>query len=243
LQVPGNRNLRFPFLLAQNQAQAHPRAMQRVVTVLVACVLASPALACETALVLAVDVSGSISDREYDLQINGIADALGDPDIVAALVEGQDALAIVQWSGGGRQTVALPWAALTTADQVAGLAEKIRALPRPWNTATAIGEAIHVSLAQFADAPQCQRQVIDVSGDGVENDGMTLPAARAEAEAAGVTVNGLAVEVGGGVSLLTDYYRENVITEGGFVMTAHGVQDFPRAIHAKLLRELTKPVS
>ena len=223
--------------------QAHSCAMQRVIVAIVGCVFASPALACETALVLAVDVSGSISDREYVLQINGIADALGDPDILAALVEGQDALAMVQWSGGGRQTVAMPWAVLTTADQVAGFAEMIRALPRPWNTATAIGEAIQVSLAQFADVPQCHRQVIDVSGDGVENDGMTLAAARAEAEAAGVTVNGLAIEVGGGVSLLTDYYRDHVITGGGFVMTAHGIQDFPRAIHAKLLRELTKPVS
>ena len=217
--------------------------MQRVMTALVACVLASPALACETALVLAVDVSGSISDYEYVLQINGIADALGDPAIVAALVEGQDALTIVQWSGAGRQIVALPWAALTTSEQVAATAETIRALPRPSNTATAIGEAIHVSLAQFVQVPQCQRQVIDVSGDGTENDGNTLPAARAEAKAAGVTVNGLAVQVAGAFSLLTDYYRENVITEGGFVVTAYGVRDFPSAIHEKLLRELTKPVS
>jgi len=132
---------------------------------------------------------------------------------------------------------------LATAGQVAAIADAIRTLERPWNTATAIGEAIHVSLSQFASGPQCQRQVIDVSGDGTENDGMTLPAARAEAEAAGVIVNGLAIEVGGGVSELTDYYRDHVISEGGFVLTAKGVQDFPRAIHEKLLRELTKPVS
>jgi len=71
--------------------------MQRVWVTLLFCILARPALACETALVLAVDVSGSISDKEYTMQINGIADALGDPDILAALLKGQDALAVVQW--------------------------------------------------------------------------------------------------------------------------------------------------
>ena len=217
--------------------------MQCVWMTLLACAFAGPALSCETALVLAVDVSGSISDNEYVLQINGIANALGDPDIVGALVEGQDALAIVQWSGDDLQTIALTWQRLTTADQVEAVAALIRALPRPWNTSTSIGEAIRVSLAQFAEVPECHRHVIDVSGDGTENDGMTLPAARGEAEAAGVIVNGLAIEVGGGVSALTDYYRENVITPEGFVMTAKGIGDFPRVIHDKLLRELTKPSS
>ena len=217
--------------------------MRCALLTLLATVLASPALACETALLLAVDVSGSISDREYTLQINGIADALGDPEILKALVQGQDALAIVQWSGSGRQTIALAWQHLLTEGQVAALAGEIRAIPRPWNTATAIGEAVHVSIAQFSWAPDCGRRVIDVSGDGVENDGMTLPAAHAEAVADGITINGLAIEIGGGVSLLTDYYRKHVITEGGFVVTAAGVSDFPRAIHEKLLRELTKPVS
>lgn len=59
----------------------------------------------------------------------------------------------------------------------------------------------------------------------------------------GVTVNGVAIEIGEGTTALTDYYRQFVATPEGFVMTAAGLKDFPRAIHAKLLRELTKPVS
>jgi Ca-activated chloride channel family protein len=217
--------------------------MRHLLLTLMLCISGSPALACETALVLAVDVSGSISDREYVLQINGIADALEDPDILAALVEGQGALAILQWSGEDRQTLALPWHRLGSADQVMDLTGMIRALPRPWNTSTSIGEAIRAAMALFAEVPDCRRRVIDVSGDGTENDALTLPEARADAVAAGITVNGLAIEVGGGVSAMTDYYRENVISPEGFVVTAKGIQDFPRAIHAKLLRELAKPSS
>ena len=95
----------------------------------------------------------------------------------------------------------------------------------------------------FATVPDCQRHIIDLSGDGKENDGMTLPAARAQAVAARVTLNAIAIETGAAATGLTDYFRAQIITADGFVITAKGVADYPRAIHAKLTRELVDPTS
>ena len=216
----------------------------RALPALIACLLASPAAACDTALVLAVDVSGSISMVEYHLQMDGLAEALLDPAIIEALVKGHDRLAVVQWSGDHFQQLSLPWQQFATAEEVTALAEALRVAKRPPDyTDTAIGNAIRFATPLFADVPDCARHVIDVSGDGAENDGMTLPQARAEALAAGIILNGLAIEIDDTSLKLTEYYRLNVIGPTGFVMTAKGLEDFPRAIRAKLLRELTKAVS
>ncbi len=217
--------------------------MQRVLVILFACLLARPVAACETALLLAVDVSGSISLEEYTLQMEGLASAIEDPKIVTALLEGQNRVALVQWSGSRDQRLALPWQRLQDENDVAALAAKIRKIKRPQrHTVTAIGEAIRFSLAQFADASDCDRMVIDVSGDGEENEGMTLRAARAEAEAARVTINAIAIEIDDQHLGLSAYFLRFVVTSEGFVVTARGLPDYPRAIRAKLLRELSKLV-
>ena len=149
--------------------------MQRLILPILLCGLAGPAAACQVALVLAIDVSDSIAPNEYRLQIEGLAEALDDPAIVEALVTGQDALAIVQWSGDRYAELTLPWQNPRTDADVADLAVRVRAIQRPENyTATAIGQAIRFSGAKFAEAPVCRREVIDASGDGKENDGMTL---------------------------------------------------------------------
>lgn len=211
---------------------------------LLTCAPTGAARACDTALVLAIDVSGSISMNEYTLQMQGLADALADPAVVQAIVQGQDALAILHWSGANRQVVALDWQTPASAGEVAALAQVIRGIERPDTyTSTAIGQGITAALALLAKAPPCGARVIDVSGDGKENDGMTLPQARAAAVAAGVAVNGVAIEVSNGTNALTDYYLQNVVSPDGFVITARGLKDYPRAIHQKLLRELTRPVS
>ena len=218
--------------------------MLRAILVLSGWVFAAPVAACETALLLAVDVSGSISGEEYVLQMQGLADALSDPDIVDALVGGQDKLALVQWSGSRNQRLSLPWQSLRSPADVAALAATIRTIKRPQDhTDTAIGAALYFSLSLFAEVPDCQRHVIDLSGDGAENSGNSLPAARAEVEANGITLNAIAIEESPFTTKLSGYFRRFVVTRGGFVMTARGLQDYPRAIRAKLLRELTKATS
>jgi Ca-activated chloride channel homolog len=106
-----------------------------------------------------------------------------------------------------------------------------------------VGEAVSFSAAQFAAVPDCRRRVIDISGDGPENAGFTIGRARQQAEAAGIEINAIAIEDMGASSPITSFYRRWAITRGGFVVTARGLGDYPRAIREKLLRELTKPAS
>ena len=198
-----------------------------------------PALACETALMLTVDVSNSVDGAEYRLQVDGLAEALRDPDIVDALVRGQSAVSVVQWSGLDEQTFTIPWTRIRTALDVERLSARARAQERAFIlSGTAPAQALLYSLDNFAPVLDCARRVIDVSGDGTPNVTGDLPAARRQAERDGITVNAIAIELMG--VAITNFYRTQVITRDGFVMTARMHRDYPRAIRAKILRELAQ---
>lgn len=210
---------------------------------LFACLTAHPALACETALVLSIDVSGSIDAGDYRLQAEGLAAALADPAVAEALVRGQVALGVVQWSGAGQQALVLDWQRMLTPEAVAAFAARAAKMPRAFRGSdTAVGEGLSFALTQFAAVPDCKRRVVDISGDGQENAGFTDAEARAEAQAAGVTVNAIAIEEPGPAFPITSYYRTWVITRGGLVVTARGLQDYAETLRLKLLRELGDPI-
>ena len=159
-------------------------------------------------------------------------------------LDGQVALSMVHWSGVGHQKLAIPWQRMMAIADDISFAESVRNIPRPNEYSdTAIGEAILYSVKQFAAVTDCRQAVIDISSDGKENATNGLPAARIKAATDGVTVNAIAIEADGRYDNLSDYFRKRVITPGGFVITARGVADYPRAIREKLIRELTKPIS
>jgi Ca-activated chloride channel homolog len=204
-----------------------------------ACLAVQPALSCETALLLSIDVSGSIDTGDYRLQTEGLAAALADPAVAEALVRDQVALAVVQWSGPSQQALVLPWQRMLGPAAVTRFAESAAAMPRAFKGSdTAVGQAIRFALAQFSPVADCKRQVIDISGDGQENAGFTDLKARTEAVAAGVMINAIAIEEPGPAFPITNYYRGWVITPGGFVVTARGLQDYAETLRLKLLREL-----
>jgi Ca-activated chloride channel homolog len=204
---------------------------------------APPALSCETALLLSIDVSGSIDGGDYRLQTGGLASALTDPEVADALVRGQVALAVVQWSGTAEQALVLPWQRMLATPDVARFANRAASVPRAFTGSdTAVGESLRFATAQFAAVPDCKRRVIDVSGDGQENAGFTDSTARAEAMDAGILINAIAIEEPGPASPITSYYRRWVITPEGFVVTARGLQDYAETLRLKLLRELAKPI-
>ena len=206
--------------------------------------LPRPAAACEIALSLAMDVSGSVDAREYRLQVEGVAAALRDPSITDAITQGQVALMVVQWSGAGEQAIGVPWTRPTDAAGVTRLAARVLGMPRAFGGGnTAVGEAIDFAAAQFDLVRDCRRHVIDVSGDGDENEGNTVGAARRRAQARGIAINGLAIEGFAAGLAITNFYRAWVVTPGGFVVTASQHEDFARAMQVKLLRELRAPLA
>ncbi len=201
--------------------------------------LSTPAAACTTALLLAIDVSNSIDAGEYKIQAEGLADALLDPEVREALVAGQVALSVMQWSGRGSQQIVFPWEKMQTDADVIRWSEKARTMPRSFIMSdTAVGDMLRYSIEHFRSAPQCDRQVIDVSGDGTDNAGTNPQSARTRAESLGITINALAIE-GMGVSIST-FFRRHVITRDGFVMTSRGHTSYAETLKRKIRREVSQ---
>lgn len=196
--------------------------------------------ACDLALVLAVDVSGSVDAGEYRIQMGGLAAALRDPIVSEALVRGQSHVLLMQWSGESRQKTTVPWTAIHSFDALYALAARIEQDPRVWrNFATAIGEALQHGAAEIEAGPVCDRRLIDVSGDGKSNEGIAPKQVHAALRRADIGVNAIAIEAS--EPDLTAYFYENVIMgEGAFVETALRFEDYPDRIRRKLLREVSQ---
>ncbi|MBU2962508.1 DUF1194 domain-containing protein [Citreicella sp. C3M06] len=201
---------------------------------------AARAEGCRLALLLALDVSSSVDAEEYSLQKQGIAAALSDPDVRGALLDGDQrvALSIYEWSGRRQSTVVLPWVLLDSAATLQGAVATLLAAPRSFDRfPTAMGFALGFGSELLREAPPCTRQVIDISGDGITNDGFRPQQAYQHFPFAGVTVNGLAVM--GSDPRVVEYFRGEVAHgPGAFVEIAEGYQDFRRAMTLKLFREL-----
>lgn len=214
-----------------------------VLGVCLLCLKAPFAWACDLALVLAVDVSGSVDNAEFRIQMQGIADGLRDPYVGAALLEADAALTLIQWTGSNRQTVTLPWRRVDSPTELFAFAEDVSQAPRRWrNFSTAIGEALTFSAQQFEDVPDCKRRVIDVSGDGSSNEGIAPTDVRGQLSALDITVNAIVIE--GAEPDLPQYFGNNVIWgAGSFVITATSFDDYPERMRQKLQREVSIPIA
>ena len=206
--------------------------------------LPAPALACRLALLLMLDVSSSVDAAEDRLQRNGLAAALINPDVQSAFLAGGPerpvALAAFEWSGRWRQTTILDWREIRGPGDLVTAAEEVAASIRSETRfPTALGYALGHAASVLAEGPVCDRQVIDVSGDGENNEGFPPALAYRNFPLSGVTVNALAI--GGSIPLddMVAYYRREVIRgPGAFVEQAQGYEDFERAIRKKLEREV-----
>ena len=204
--------------------------------------LAQPVLACKLALILSMDVSTSIDVGEYAYQRDGLADALLDTEVMSVLTRDRVALMVVQWSGAHDQRAVIPWQRMHSQGDVAAFSNRVRAMRREFiNSKTAVGSAVSFSIEQFREAADCDRKVIDVSGDGASNSGINASGQSRRAARLGIEINGVAIDIMG--NAISEYYRRYVTTPNGFVLTSTGFSDYPRTIRAKLLRELVKPGS
>jgi hypothetical protein len=203
-------------------------------------------------LVLAIDVSRSMDDEELELQRQGYAGAFLHPAILAAIrggAQGRIAVAMVEWAGAHYQKVIVPWTVLHDDETCAAFADAILATPKQSFNWTSISGAIDFSRSLFgAGGRRATRRVIDISGDGVNNNGRPASLARDEAVAQGITINGLAIindrPTPGGwrpfnQQPLDQHYREQVIGgPGAFLMVAEDFDSFAFAIRNKLMREI-----
>jgi hypothetical protein len=197
---------------------------------------------CLAALVLALDVSASVDAAEYEIQMRGLADALVDPEVMAAILPwpgaGIMASAFV-WSGFQHQEIVTPWAWLGSEAEIAAFAEALRTAPRVHDYwPTALGRATVFAAGLHRDNPvPCRRRIVDVSGDGVNNDGPPPSFYRAQGFFDGLTINGLVIR--GAVPDPLEHYRDQVLHgPGAFLEVAETFEAYPPAILRKLLREL-----
>jgi hypothetical protein len=207
-----------------------------------AAVAGGPAAAgCRLALVLGIDVSRSVDAGEYRVQHDGIVAALNDASVRAAILVPRDevALAVYEWSGQDHQALLVDWSLIGTGADIDRVAAQVGRAERGIAGPTALGAALDFGRRLLARAPDCALRTLDVSGDGRNNDGPLPSRAQAAAGWGRARVNGLAI--GGHESDIAAYYAAEVIRgSGAFVMVARDSADFPRAIRAKLLRELAE---
>jgi hypothetical protein len=199
----------------------------------------------DTALVVSVDVSNSVDERRYQLQMNGIAAALEDDGVLDAVLSGPTggiAFAMVSWADKPKTTI--PWAVIRSKDDAKAVAARIRALPRDGGEFTCVaGMLRNIADKLVTQIPvRASRIVIDVSGDGADNCNATQPAAeiRDELVKDGVTINGLPILEGDQKATLEKWYDTHVKGgPSGFILPAIGFEDFPRAIRQKFIFEMS----
>jgi hypothetical protein len=220
---------------------------------LVCGVLAHQAQAqCRQALALALDVSGSVDAREYRLQMDGLATALGTSNVRGALLDqpgGVVNLMVYEWSGPADHTVVLPWTPVRDAAALKAIVAQLNAAQRQVKSpGTALGDAMVLGAEFLSQQPECWTRTLDISGDGKANLGARPRDIKPELQSQGITINALVIGAdapGTGdnrqveIGELSAYFRAEVILgAGAFVETAVGFEDYADAMARKLEREL-----
>jgi len=204
-------------------------------------------------LVLAADVSRSVTEPKFRLQREGAAAALSHPDVVKAMTSGPHrriAVCFVEWATVGQQAVVVDWMRIDGDAAARGFGDKLVEAPRSFIGSTSISSAIDFSVRQLERAPfTAERRVIDVSGDGNNNSGRLVSDARDDALAKGITINALVIltpiaesfrpEHTNPAGGLEKYFQDNVIGGyGAFTVVAESHAAFGRALTKKLIQEI-----
>jgi hypothetical protein len=202
----------------------------------------------DLALVLAVDVSLSMESDEQELQRQGFIEALRSPEVHQAIHKGmlgRIAVTYVEWAGASHQEVIVPWSVIEQPADSLRFADRLSQSPTNRVGYTSISGAIDFSLGQLRKSGvQSTRQVIDVSGDGPNNQGRTVTLARDEAVAQGITINGLPIMLKRPNSFwdiedLDLYFQDCVIGgPGAFMIPVRAKHQFIDAIKTKIIREI-----
>jgi hypothetical protein len=202
----------------------------------------------DLALVLAVDISNSMDPEEQTLQRDGFVEAFRSAEVQEAIRKGslgRIAVVYMEWAGSSLQQVVVPWTVIEGPDGATAFSNRLARVPTQRAPRTSISGAIDFSVELLErSGVEPLRQVIDVSGDGANNQGRFVGQARDEAVARGITINGLPIMLkrpGGYYDIedLDAYYRDCVIGgQGAFMVPVRERRHFGDAIRTKLVREI-----
>jgi hypothetical protein len=204
-------------------------------------------------LVLAADVSRSVTEAKFKLQREGAAAAITHPDVVKAMISGPNrriAVCFVEWATVGQHGIVVDWTMIDSEAAARSFGGRLVEAPRSFVGSTSISGAIDFSVGLLERAPfKAERRVVDISGDGNNNSGRLVTDARDEALARDITINALVIltpldeafrpqhtNPPGG---LEKYFKDNVIGgPGAFTVVAESHADFGRALTKKLIQEI-----
>ena len=200
-------------------------------------------------LVLAADISVSMTTNELEIQRHGYAAALTDPQVLKAITSGANgriAITYFEWAGVTSQKTIVPWTIIAGQADAERVAEQISVLPTWQSRRTSISGALNFGAGLMAQSPfKGIKRVIDISGDGANNEGPPMAPTRNAVVEQGITINGLPVMTSDDdpkpydVPELDRYFSACVIGgPGAFVMPVNEWEQFPEAIRRKLLLEL-----
>lgn len=204
-------------------------------------------------LVLAVDVSRSMSANELEIQRRGYAEALASEEVVRAIQSGllgRVAITYVEWAGYASKRVIVDWTLVESGEDARAFASKLTAEFNSALRRTSISGAIDFGVQSIEENSfQSNRRIIDISGDGPNNQGKAVEASRNEALEKGIIINGLPLMTREGmgsqfsIDNLDEYYSDCVTGgPGSFVLPVHEWDQFSAAVRQKLVLELAGPV-
>ncbi len=200
-------------------------------------------------LVIAVDVSYSMDLDELAVQREGYAQAIVSKDFLQAMKTGPNrkvAVTYFEWSASSDQKIIIPWRVVDGPESADAVAAEIMKTPVRRGSRTSISGAINFAMPLFEENPyRGLRRVIDISGDGPNNNGAPVTGARAAALEKGITINGLPIMVKEPSYSMMDiddldlYYEDCVIGgPGSFVVAIKDREKFKEAIRTKLMLEV-----
>ncbi len=217
--------------------------------ILVSPVIAQSELEVDLELVLAVDVSRSMTPRELEIQRRGYADAIVTDGVISAIqgeLIGQIALTYVEWAGEGRQRIVVDWTLIRGKADAAEFSKRLTAHINSNMRRTSISGGLDFAARHFDENMYTGlRRIIDVSGDGPNNEGFPVTVVRDGVVSQGIIINGQPLMTNEGLSNrwhledLDAYYQNCVIGgPGSFVLPVQDWIDFPRAVRRKLILEI-----
>ena len=201
-------------------------------------------------LVLATDVSGSIDNDEFRIQRDGTAAAFSDPDVLKAIQSGslgRIAVAMFDFSSPQFDKIIIDWHIIKDKASAEQFADLIREAPRSPGRRTSVSSALELGSTMLEASEKdiiATRRVIDVSGDGPNNDGDPMTEVHEKTIMQGIVVNGLPImdESGNGYFRELDKYYAACVAggRGAFVVVVHNFKDFGAAMRRKLILEISQ---